>query len=71
MPLSFGKGIFYFKKRKNKMVKTELKKVKRLLKEVYEHLNYCGWGDSWEREGSKDLQKELDEYFYERSYDVY
>lgn len=53
------------------MVETELEKVKRLLKGAYEHLNYCGWGDSWERECSKGLQKELDEYFYEGSYDVY
>jgi len=44
-------------------METELDKVKRLLKEAYNHLDYCGWGDSWERECSEDLRKELDEYF--------
>ena len=45
------------------MEETELEKVKRLLKEAYEHLNYCGWGDNWERDCSADLQKELYDYF--------
>ena len=29
---------------------------KELAKELYDHLNYCGWGDSWERECSEELQ---------------
>lgn len=41
----------------------ELKKVKSLLKDAYDHLNYCGWGDSWERECSEQLRRELDTYF--------
>ena len=24
----------------------------KVLLECYEHLNYCGWGDSWESEGA-------------------
>ena len=44
-------------------METELEKVKRLLMEAYAHLNYCGYGDSWERECSEELRKELDEYF--------
>lgn len=45
------------------MIETELEKVKRLLKAAYDHLNYCGYGDTWERECSEKLQKELDDYF--------
>lgn len=26
-----------------------------LIKELIEHLDYCGWGDSWEREVAGDL----------------
>lgn len=44
-------------------METELEKVKRLLKDAYDHLEYCGWGDSWERECSKELREELNEYF--------
>ena len=42
-----------------------IEKLHNLLKETYDHLNYCGWGDSWERECSEQLRKELDEYFKE------
>ena len=31
----------------------ELETVKNLLKEAYEHLEYCSFGDSWERECSE------------------
>ena len=44
-------------------MESELDKVKRLLKEAYDHLDYCGWGDSWERECSEELRKELDGNF--------
>ncbi len=36
-------------------VEKELKDLKELAKELYEHLEYCGWGDSYEREGARDL----------------
>jgi len=26
------------------------------------HLDYCGWGDSWERECSEDLKKRADAF---------
>jgi len=44
-------------------MESELDKIKKLLKAAYDHLNYCGWGDSWEHECSEGLRKELDEYF--------
>ena len=28
--------------------------------ELVGHLDYCGWGDSWERECSEELQKRAD-----------
>lgn len=30
--------------------------------ELIEHLNYCGWGDRWERECSEDLRKRADKF---------
>jgi hypothetical protein len=30
-----------------------------LIKELEAHLDYCGWGDRWERECSKELRKSL------------
>ena len=42
---------------------SELEKVKRLLRRAYDHLEYCGFGDQWERECSEELQKELSDYF--------
>lgn len=43
----------------------EILRLRKLAKELFEHLEYCGWGDSWERECSEDLQdrarKEFDE----------
>ena len=41
----------------------EIKKLKALLKRAKEHLEYCNYGDSWERECSVELQKDLDAYF--------
>mgnify|MGYP006935331198 CR=1 FL=1 len=46
-------------------METEIEKLKRLLKEAYEHLNYCNYGDAWENECATELRKELDEYFKE------
>jgi hypothetical protein len=45
--------------------KEELKKVKELLREAYDHLNFCNYGDSYEKECSLDLRNELNEYFKE------
>jgi hypothetical protein len=39
------------------------KNVYKLLKEAYDHLNYCNYGDSWERECAESLQKKLDRFF--------
>ena len=41
----------------------EIEKVKELLAEAYRHLNYCNYGDSWERECAEELRKDLDKYF--------
>jgi hypothetical protein len=30
-----------------------------LLSEAFDHLEYCGWGDSWERECSGDLRDRM------------
>ena len=30
---------------------------KELIRELLAHLEYCGWGDSWERECSEELRK--------------
>ena len=47
------------------MSESELEKVKRLLKDAYGHLNYCGYSDAWERGFSEKLQEDLDSYFFE------
>ena len=33
--------------------------LRRALEQALEHLDYCGWGDSWERECSEDLRRDL------------
>jgi len=42
----------------------KLEKQNEELKEYFvkalDHLAYCGWGDSWERECSRELEKEID-----------
>ena len=57
-----------------KQAAAKIDKVKRLLKEAYNHLDYCGWGDSWEWECSEGLRQELTDYFeYEkgdRNYEI-
>lgn len=35
-------------------------KVKEYFVKALDHLDYCGWGDSWERECSRELEKEID-----------
>ena len=47
-------------------MESEIEKLKRLLWGAYEHLDYCGWGEKWEREISVNLRQELDEYFEEK-----
>lgn len=32
-------------------------RLERLANDLIEHLDYIGWGDSWEREGAKDLRE--------------
>ncbi len=34
------------------MEKTYTERLRGLLQEAYDHLDYCGWGDAWEREGA-------------------
>ena len=43
--------------------KAKYDEAKKLLKEAKEHLEYCGYGDAWERECSLGLQEKLDKYF--------
>lgn len=33
--------------------------LREALHKALDHLDYCGWGDSWEREVSADLRTEL------------
>jgi hypothetical protein len=40
----------------------ELKDQSSLLKDLLSHLDYCGWGDRWERECSEPLRKRADEW---------
>ena len=39
------------------------KEARSLLKEAFDHLEYCGFGDSWERECSVNLRDRLYDYF--------
>ena len=43
-------------------VKKENTRLKELLCKAIDHLDYCGYGDAWERECSRDLQVELDQW---------
>jgi len=40
-----------------KMLLKHIEEVEALTDELIEHLDYCGWGDAWERECSENLQK--------------
>jgi len=33
-----------------------------LIRALTDHLDYCGWGDSWEREVSEPLQRMVKEW---------
>jgi hypothetical protein len=48
---------------KNMNYEKEYKKVYKLLKEAYEHLDYCNYGDNWERDCAEELRKKLDKFF--------
>ena len=37
-----------------------------LFLETLEHLEYCNWGDSWERECSEDLRKKVKKFLKKR-----
>jgi len=39
----------------------EIAKVKAVLQKSADHHEYCGWGDSWERECAEPLMKEIAE----------
>ena len=53
----------------NARLKEELSQVKELLKKAVNHLDYCGFGDAWERECSEGLQKELKKWEEEQGFD--
>lgn len=36
-----------------------------LLRALLVHLDYCGWGDSWERECSEELRKTAEQWLKE------
>jgi hypothetical protein len=42
-------------------VKPTYEELVKGLSDAIEHLNYCGWGDRWERECAENLRKELPE----------
>ena len=37
-----------------------LESIRSLLNEAYDHLQYCNWGDSWERECAGDLPERIE-----------
>jgi len=37
-------------------------RVFELLAEALDHLDYCGWGDGWEREVSQNIRKRADDF---------
>lgn len=37
----------------------ERDELKECLQKAQEHLDYCGWGDAWEREGTRPLQDRI------------
>ena len=39
-----------------------LRALDELVRELHAQLDYCGWGDSWERETSADLRKKVEDY---------
>lgn len=48
------------------LIKEDFNQILSALESAYNHLNYCGWGDTWERECAKDsklpeqIEKALD-----------
>lgn len=42
------------------VMRTALTEANKLLDELGAHLEYCGWGDKWEREVSEKLRKGLE-----------
>jgi hypothetical protein len=38
----------------------ELAKANKFIHKLLDHLDYCNWGDAWEREGAVKLRKEAD-----------
>ena len=48
------------------VLSAELEKYKEIALEMYEHLDYCSWGDKWERECSEVLRAKAWDFFRER-----
>lgn len=44
------------------MSKVTLEEALELIDELVAHLEYCGWGDSWERECAEPLMKQVEEF---------
>lgn len=40
----------------------DLARAHELIRELVEHLEYCNWGDEWEREGSETLRQQAYAY---------
>ena len=56
----YDKELFSEKIAEINNLKKENEELKEYFAKAVEHLDYCGWGDSWERECSKELEKEID-----------
>lgn len=52
----------HLKSLKSRLKSLEEDSTKTLLKEAIDHLEYCGYGDYWERECSKDLREKLNKW---------
>jgi hypothetical protein len=38
----------------------QITELKRVIEQLLEHLEWIGWGDSWERECSEDIRDEIE-----------
>lgn len=45
-----------------RLIETHTAQLREFIHELLHHLDYCGWGDSWERECSEELRKRSDEW---------
>lgn len=51
------------------MSKPTTEQLEAFIDELIDHLDYCGWGDSWEREVSEKLQEKAVKWQNERTLD--